>query len=77
MEYGIIRGTIKKRTKATAMRFDWAHDKVEHKNFDFKWKPGHMNLGDYFTKHHRTTHHRSMRQTYLLDYFIAVKECIL
>jgi hypothetical protein len=34
-------------------------------NFLVYWKPGHKNLGDYFTKHHPPAHHQTMRSTYL------------
>ena len=59
------------------MRFYWVRDQVEHKHFEVTWKPGHMNLGDYFTKNHSPTHHRNMRQTYLANAISAVKERIL
>ena len=75
---GIIRGTIKqKQTKATDMQFYWVIDRLEQKNFEVKWKLGHMNCGDYFTKHHPPTHHRNMRQTYLVNAIIVVQERIL
>ena len=76
--YGIMRGTIKQKfTKAMDTHSYWVRDWVEQKNFEVKWKPGHMNLGDYFTKHYPPTHHRSMRQTYLVDTIIALQERIL
>ena len=75
--YGIIRGTIKKRTKAMDMRFYWVRDQVEEKHFEVKWKPGHMKLRYYFTKNHPPTHHQSMRQTYLVNDIISVQERIL
>ena len=59
------------------MRFYWVCDQVEHKNFEVEWKLGHMNIGDYFTKHHPPTHHRSMIQNYLVNAIIAVQERIL
>ena len=59
------------------MQFYWVRDQVEQKHFEVKWKPGHMNIGDNFTKNHPPTHHRSMRQTYLVNVIIAVQECIL
>ena len=55
---GIMKGTTKQKlTKTMVIRFCWLHDQVEQKHFDVKWKPGHMNLGDYFTKRHPPTHH--------------------
>ena len=73
-----MRGTIKqKRTKAMDMWFYWVCYRVEHNQFEAKWEPGHMNLGDYFTKYHPLLHHQRMRQTHLLNAIIAVQERIL
>ena len=55
------------------MCFYWVRDQVEQKQFDVKWKLGHMNLRDYFMKHKPKTHHQSIQQTYLLSTSIAVK----
>ena len=55
---GIMRGTIKrKHTKSMYMRFYWVLYRVEYNHFEVKCKPGHMNFGDYFNKHHPPTHH--------------------
>ena len=68
MAYGIMKRIIKhKLTESMDMRFYWVCDQAEQKCFDVKWKPVHMNLGDYFTNHHPPTHHRSIRQTYPLN----------
>ena len=73
-----MRGTIKqKRTKAMDMQFYWVGDQLEQKLFEVKWKPGHMKLGDYFTKNNPPTQHRSTRKTYLVNAIIAVQEHIL
>ena len=73
-EYVIMKVTItQKRTKAADMLFYWVRDRVEQKHFDVKWKQRHMNLGDYFTKHHPPTHHWRMRQTYLLNAIISLQ----
>jgi hypothetical protein len=47
-----------KRTKAMDMRFHWLRDRGV---FRFLWRPGNMNCGDYWTKHHAPAHHRNMR----------------
>ena len=75
--YGIMRGTIKKRTKSMDMRFYLVRYQVEQKHFEVKWKPGHMNNGDYLTKHHPPTHHHSRIQTYLVNAILSVQESIL
>ena len=75
---GIMIGTIKeKRTKSMDMRFYWVRDRVEQRHFEVKWKPGHMKLGYYLTKHHPPTHHSRMRKTYLVNSIIALQERIL
>ena len=76
-EYGIIKGTIKPPTKEMDMHFYWVRERVEHKQFDIKWKPGQMNLRDSFKNHHTPTHHQCMQQTYLLNGIIAVQEHVL
>jgi hypothetical protein len=65
---GIINNTVQqKRSKAMDMRFYWVKDRVEQKQFNVGWAPGDTNLGDYFTKHHSTAHHKRMRPYYLHD----------
>ena len=73
-----MRGTIKQKlAKAMDMRFCWVRDRVEQKNFEIKWKLGHINLGGSFKNHHHPMHHQRMQQTYVLNAIIAVKERIL
>lgn len=63
---GIINDTVKqKRSKAIDMRFYWIRDRVRQGQFRVFWAPGKDNYGDYFTKHHPTSHHRNMRPVYL------------
>jgi hypothetical protein len=47
------------------MRFYWIQDRVRQGQFLVYWRKGADNLGDYFTTHHPTTHHRHIRVTYL------------
>jgi trehalose utilization protein len=35
--------------------------RVRQKQFDFYWRPGRENLGDYHTEHHSAQHHKDMR----------------
>jgi hypothetical protein len=49
------------------MRFYWVKDRVEQDQFNVGWAPGDTNMGDYFTKHHSTAHHKRMRSYYLHD----------
>jgi hypothetical protein len=65
---GFAKDTIKqKRSKAIDMRFYWIKDRVQQKQFLVYWRPGPENLGDYHTKHHSPSHHRTMRPTHLLS----------
>jgi hypothetical protein len=48
---GIANDTCKiKRLKAIDMRFHWVRDRVRQKHFVITWKPGNVNLADFFTK---------------------------
>jgi hypothetical protein len=65
---GIANDTVKqRRTKAMDMRFYWIRDRVRQGHFLIHWRKGTDNLADYFTKHHAPSHHRLMRQRYLLE----------
>ena len=63
---GIANDTLKQcRSKAMDMQFYWIRDRIHQGHFLVYWRPGILNLGDYFTKHHPTKHHRDMRTVYL------------
>ena len=63
---GIANGTIRQRkSKAMDMRFYWVQDRVKQGQFLVYWTKGSLNRGDYFTKHHPTSHHIKMRPIYL------------
>eukprot|EP00970_Alexandrium_tamarense_P018492 scaffold13343_cov264-Alexandrium_tamarense.AAC.1 len=64
---GIINlRVIPKRTKAMDMRFHWLRDRaVNQHQFRFYWRPGALNRGDYWTKHHSPAHHRNIRHEIL------------
>ena len=65
---GIANETVKqRRSKAMDMRFYWIRDRVRQGQFLIHWRKGTDNLADYFTKHHSPSHHRRMRQRYLLE----------
>jgi hypothetical protein len=65
---GIANDTVKqRRSKAMDMRFYWIRDRVRQGHFLIHWRKGTDNLADYFTKHHSPSHHRLMRQRYLLE----------
>ena len=63
---GFANGRTKiKRSKAMDMRFYWVQDRVQQGQFCIHWQKGELNLADYFTKHHPSSHHIKMRPTYL------------
>ena len=62
-----------KRTKAMDMRFHWLRDRsVNQKQFRFYWRPGTLQRGDYWTKHHSPSHHRQMRGEVLTPYQVVL-----
>jgi hypothetical protein len=71
---GIINSRVQpKRTKAMDMRFHWLRDRgVNQKQFRFYWRPGSMQRGDYWTKHHPPSHHRQMRHEILTPYKVVL-----
>ena len=63
---GFANKKIKKqKSKYMDMRYYWIQDRVAQKYFRVYWRPGHTNLGNYFTKHLPPSYHRSTRSTYL------------
>ena len=47
-------------TKAMETRFHWLRCRDAQGKFRYYWRPGTVNLGDYWTKHHPGAHHKSM-----------------
>jgi hypothetical protein len=76
---GIINSCIQpKCTKAMAMdmRYHWLRDRgVNQKQFRFYWRPGTLQRGDYYTKHHSPAHHRNMRSEILTPYKVVMNFC--
>ena len=63
---GVINNKIQpKCTKAMDMQFHWLRDRKTRGQFKIYWRPGGMNLADYFTKHHLPTHHVNVRAEFL------------
>ena len=54
-----------RRTKAMDMRFHWLRCCDTQGQFRYYWKPGTTNLGDYWTKHHPSSHHKNFRSLVL------------
>ena len=64
--HDLVADRIKqRRSRAFDMRYFWIRDRVKQGQFRLYWRPGVLNLADYFTKHHPTSHHRKMRTIYL------------
>jgi hypothetical protein len=55
-----------KRTKTIDMRYHWIRDQVKLRVFKVIWKPGKLNLADFFTKAHPVKHHLEIRWKYVL-----------
>jgi hypothetical protein len=56
---------LPKALKAMDMRFHWLRCRNAQGQFRYYWRPGTQNLADYFTKHHPTSHHKSVWRTIL------------
>ena len=48
------------------MRYHWIRDQVKLSVFKVIWKPGKLNLADFFTKAHPVKHHLEIRWKYVL-----------
>ena len=58
---GFANDTIKqKRSKAINLRFSWIRNRTSQGQFLIYWQPGITNLGNYYTKHHSSAHHKLM-----------------
>ena len=58
---GLANDTVTQHwSHAIDMCFYWVCDCINQKQFCVFWAPAHLNLADYFTKHHTPSHHRTM-----------------
>ena len=64
---GIINNKIQPKQMKAIMRFHWLHDCKAQGQFCIHWRPGKMNLADYFTKHHPPLHHVNVRSEFLSE----------
>ena len=58
------------------MRFYWLRDQETQEQFRFFWQAGKLNLADYWTKHHPTTHHKNVRNEFLTQKKILNELCL-
>jgi hypothetical protein len=66
---GILTHLVKpRRSKTWDMRHWWLEDRIDNKEIQLIWRPGRTNKGDYFTKHHSPSHHRTVRSHYLVNH---------
>ena len=64
---GFVNDNIRQRkSRAIDMRFYWVRDRVRQGHYIVYRERGKDNLADYFTKHHPTKRHRTIRGTYLV-----------
>jgi hypothetical protein len=54
-----------KRSKTIAMRYHWVRDRVAMGHFQLNWRPGKLNLADFFTKAHPIHHHVTMSRFFV------------
>ena len=63
---GLANNTVTQHcSRAIDMRFYWVCDRVDQNQFHVYWAPAHLNLADYFTKHHTPSYHRRMRKYFV------------
>ena len=59
---GFLKSKMKKKlSKAIDMKFYLVRYRDNKNQFMIYWRPGSNNVGDYFSKHHSSVHHQSMR----------------
>ena len=76
---GVVNNNIlPKQTKAMDMRFHWLRCREAQGQFQFFWRRGLTNKGDYPSKHHTGVHHRNVRSEFLTPkkYLDAFRERI-
>eukprot|EP00804_Cyclotella_cryptica_P011335 CCRYP_016347-RB/>CCRYP_016347-RB protein AED:0.49 eAED:0.49 QI:0/-1/0/1/-1/0/1/0/96 len=71
----IINSRIQQKcTKAMDMRYHWLCERaINQKQFRFYWRPGPLNLADYFTKHHPPAHNCNVRSEFISPYSVVEK----
>ena len=63
---GLANDTVTQHQScAIDMHFYWVCDCVNQNQFHWYWAPAHLNLADYFTKHHTPSHHRTMHKYFV------------
>ena len=63
---GIVKQTIRQnKSRAMNMRYFWVLDQDKEGVINVRWKPGHVNKANYFTKHFFGTYHKKIRPIYL------------
>ena len=64
--HAVVTNNVQPRiTKTLYMRFHWIRCRDAQGQFGYYWKPGTMNLVDYWTKHHPSSHHKKFRSSVL------------
>ena len=65
-----VKDLIKqRRSKSWDVRYHWLSEKQNENFFNIYWDSGKNNLSDYHTKHHPPSHHKKVRQNYILKGF--------
>ncbi len=67
--FGVVNQNVMKKMKLKDMKYHWLRCRISQKQFQHYWSAGKLKLGDYFTKHHPTTHHQANKGHFLNRYF--------
>ena len=63
---GIVQEKLKQnKSRSMNMRYFWVIDQQREGLINVRWKPGYINLADYFTKHFFAPYHQKVRPIYL------------
>jgi hypothetical protein len=61
----LTKQILPRALKTMDMRFHWLRCREAQGQCCYYWRPGTQNSTDYFTKHHQTSHHKSVHPTIL------------
>ena len=73
-----VNKTLRQRkSKSWDMKYHWLRDRELQRMIRVFWDRGIYNDADYFTKHHPPSHHRSIRERYILKGHHVTRSCSL
>ena len=57
----------RKRSQTQDMRYNWLRNRQAQEQFSMQWRPGNVNLADYFTKIHPVKYYTANRSLFVRD----------